>query len=77
MQSEFLEIAECLMSNVWRMVTTVEYPGLGISIAAILIAVFLVGLGIRVFAYVFGFSVNITGTASSVRRMSKKEEKSK
>lgn len=75
--SDFVMIVECLFSNVWTMVTSVEYPGLGVSIAAILIGVFLIGLGIRLFAYIFGFSINATGSVSSARRISRSEEKKK
>lgn len=47
------------------MVTSIEYPGTGVSIAAILIGVFLIGLAIRLFAYIFGFTINVSGGVSS------------
>jgi len=60
---------ECLFSNVWRMVTAVEYPGTGLSIAAILVGVFLIGLAIRIFAYIFGFTIQATNSASSAKHL--------
>ena len=46
--SDFVSVIECVFSNTWRIVTSVEYPGTGVSIAAICIGVFLAGLAIRI-----------------------------
>lgn len=50
---EFIQIAECLFSNVWNVVLSVEYPGTGVPVAAILVGVFLVGVSIRVIHSIF------------------------
>ena len=50
---EFLQIAECLFSNIWSMVTSVEYPGTGVPVAAIFVGVFLIGLSIRIIHSIF------------------------
>ena len=44
----FIECSECLFYNVWSVVTSVEYPGTGLPIAAIMIGVFVIGLSIRI-----------------------------
>lgn len=71
-------VVECLFSNVWRMLTAIEYPGTGVSVAVILIGVFLIGLSIRIFAFIFGFTINASGSVSSgkhIREMEKKKTK--
>lgn len=52
--SDFISVIECVFSNTWRMVTSVEYPGTGVPIAAICIGVFLIGLALRIIASVLG-----------------------
>lgn len=49
----FIQCAECIFSNVWSLVTSVEYPGTGIPIAAIFVGVFLIGLAIRLLHVIF------------------------
>lgn len=45
---EFLQVAECLFSNIWNMVVSVEYPGTGVPVAAIFVGVFLIGISIKI-----------------------------
>ena len=51
---EFLQIVECLFSNVWNFVVSIEYPGTGVPVAAILVGVFLIGLSIAIIRSIFG-----------------------
>lgn len=44
----FVQAVQCLFENTWAVVTSVEYPGTGIPIAAILVGVFLAGLAIKI-----------------------------
>lgn len=50
---EFLQVAECLFSNIWRLVTSIEYPGTGVPVAAIFVGVFLIGLSIKIIHSIF------------------------
>lgn len=50
---EFLQVAECLFSNIWALVTSVEYPGTGVPVAAIFVGVFLIGLSIGIIRSIF------------------------
>lgn len=52
--SDLLSVIECVFSNTWRMVVSVEYPGTGVPIAAILIGVFLIGIVLRFLSSVLG-----------------------
>lgn len=51
---EFLQLVECLFSNVWNLVVSIEYPGTGVPVAAILVGVFLIGLSIAIIRSIFG-----------------------
>ena len=46
--SAFTDVARCLFENVWRMVTQVEYPGVGVSVAAVFCGVLIICISIRV-----------------------------
>lgn len=53
----FFEIAGVLISGIWDLFTGVEIPGLsGVTIASALVSLFLIGLGLRLVSYMFGFS---------------------
>ena len=45
---EFIQAVECLFSNVWMMVTSVEYPGTGIPVAAIAMGALLAIISIKI-----------------------------
>ena len=51
---EFIQVVECLFSNVWNFVVSIEYPGTGVPVAAILVGVFLIGLSIKIIHSIFG-----------------------
>lgn len=51
---EFLMVAECLFENTWKVLTGIEYPGTGITVGAILIGTFIIGLSIIVFKKILG-----------------------
>ena len=44
----FIEAVECLMYNVWTLVTSVEYPGTGIPVAAIFVGAFLAVVAVKI-----------------------------
>lgn len=53
----FFEIAGVLISGIWDLFTGVEIPGLsGVTIASALVSLFLIGLGLCLVSYMFGFS---------------------
>lgn len=55
MQGNALLIAiECLISNTWNLLTNLEYPGLGVSFAAILCGCFLIVLSIKLLKRILG-----------------------
>lgn len=45
---EFIQVVECLFSNVWALVTSVEYPGTGMPVAAIFVGAFLMVVSIKI-----------------------------
>lgn len=69
MDSPFMQCVQCIFENTWDMVKSVEYPGTGVSIAAIVIGVFLAGLAIRIIGYIFGFAIDATGTFSAGKNL--------
>lgn len=62
----YLNIASCFLSNSWRVLTTVKMPGLDVSIAHLCIALFLIGLGLRIFSYALGLSLPIVNPSGKV-----------
>jgi len=55
--SDVLSFIGVFFSNTWSMFTQTVYPGTGMTIAVILVGMFLVGFGFRILGYVFGFSL--------------------
>ena len=53
---DLLLLIEALFSNTWMLLTGVEYPGLGISIAAIMLGGMVIVISIWVLKRVFGGS---------------------
>ncbi len=45
-------------SSIWQFFTGITVPGLGISFAALFIALFLAGLGLRLFLTILGGSLH-------------------
>lgn len=50
---EFLQVVECLFSNIWNMVVSVEYPGTGIPVAAIFVGAFLAIVSVKIVHSIF------------------------
>lgn len=57
---EFIQVVECLFSNVWNFVVSIEYPGTGVPVAAILVGVFLVGISIKIIHVIFSSGGNVS-----------------
>lgn len=51
-------VAKSIFGGVWDLCLHTEFPGLHVSIAAVIIAVLLIRLSIRVFGYLTGFGLN-------------------
>ena len=52
--SDSLALIRCLIANVWNLLLGVDVPGIGISFAALFIAIFLTSAGIFLFKMVLG-----------------------
>ena len=50
------EVSENFFGNIWELFLAVKVPGLDISFAAFLIALFLIRFSIRLFGFVSGFT---------------------
>ena len=50
------EVSENIFGNIWELFLSVKVPGLDISFAALLIALFLIRFSIRLFGFVSGFT---------------------
>lgn len=51
----FFDVAKVLISGIWDFFTGIEIPGLtGVTVASVMVALFLAGLGLRLVSYVFG-----------------------
>ena len=51
------DVAKTFFKNTWDMFLHTDVPGLGVSFAALLISLFIIGIAIRIFAYLTGFSM--------------------
>ncbi len=52
--SDALALVRCLIANVWNLLLGIQVPGIGISFAALFIALFLVSAAIFLFKSVLG-----------------------
>lgn len=53
----FFDVARVLISGTWDFFTGIEIPGLtGVTVASVMVALFLAGLGIRLVTYLLGLS---------------------
>lgn len=52
------ETAKAFFHNVWELFLTVNVPGLDVSFAALLIALFLIRFSLRIFGYLTGFGMS-------------------
>ena len=51
---EFIQAVECLFSNVWMLITSVEYPGTGIPVAAIAVGACLAFVSVKIIRSILG-----------------------
>ena len=63
----FLSVASMLFSNAWRMLTSIDFPGLGVPVAYVMIAVFLIDLSLRILGFVLGFVITPHGEKRGTR----------
>lgn len=49
------EVAGTFFEGVWKLLVKTDYPGLGVSIAGVLISVLLIRFSIRIFQFITGF----------------------
>lgn len=53
----FFDVARVLISGTWDFFTGIEIPGLtGVTVASVMVALFLAGLGIRLVTYILVLS---------------------
>lgn len=52
--ADALALVRCLIANIWNLLLGVQVPGIGISFAALFIALFLVSAAIYIFRSVLG-----------------------
>ena len=56
--NDIVMVAKTLFDGVWNMLLSVNFPGTDISLAALSIAVMVIGFVIRIFGLLTGFSVD-------------------
>ena len=64
MESPFVQVVESVLTNSWRMLTEVSWPGTGLSVAAIVIGAFLAACAIRFLSFILGFGLGASGLLS-------------
>lgn len=52
------DVAGTFFDGVWKLLVKTDYPGLGVSIAGVLISVLLIRFSIRIFQFITGFSAS-------------------
>ena len=52
------EVGKAIFSGIWDLCLHTDFPGLDVSIAAVIVGLLLIRLSIRVFGYLTGFGVN-------------------
>lgn len=52
------EVAKSIFSGIWELCLHTDFPGLDVSIAAVIVALLLIRLSIKVFGYLTGFGMN-------------------
>ena len=65
------DVAATFLGGIWKMLLKVDYPGLDVSIAGVMIAFLLMRLSIALFKYLTGFSAGSSDygkAADSVER---------
>lgn len=56
--SAVAEVTKNFFGNVWDLLLSVDVPGVGVSFAAFLVAVFLIRFSIRLFGFISGFGMS-------------------
>lgn len=51
------KIASTFFDGVWRLLLKTDFPGLGVSIAGVMISILIIRFSIRVFQYLTGFGM--------------------
>ena len=54
--NDVLTLISTVLNGAWDMLTSIEIPGLGFSVAALLVGVVLVNLGFALLGYLLGFN---------------------
>ncbi len=67
------DVAEKVFGGVWNLLLKTDFPGLGVSIAGVAIAVLLIRFSVRIFSFFTGFR----GGAGDVGRAADAAEKAK
>lgn len=67
------DVAQAIFGGVWSLLLGTEYPGLGVSIASVAVALVLIRFSIRIFGFISGFR----GGEGSVGRATDAAEKAK
>lgn len=51
------DVGKAIFSGIWDLCLHTDFPGLGVSIAAVIVALLLIRLSIKVFGYLTGFGM--------------------
>ena len=52
------KVGKAIFSGIWELCLHTDFPGLGVSIAAVIVALLLIRLSIKVFGYLTGFGMS-------------------
>ena len=52
------DVGKAIFSGIWELCLHTDFPGLDVSIAAVIVALLLIRLSIRVFGYLTGFGMS-------------------
>ena len=52
------DVGKAIFSGIWNLCLHTDFPGLGVSIAAVIVALLLIRLSIKVFGYLTGFGMS-------------------
>ena len=52
------EVANAVFGGVWKLLLGVEFPGIGVSIADVVVALILIRFSIRIFGFFTGFGMS-------------------
>lgn len=66
------EVAEAIFGGVWKLLLGVDFPGIGVSIASVVVSLILIRFSIRIFGFFTGFR-----SGDSIGRAADAAEKAK